>query len=63
MKLFAVVISVMFFVASALSQGSNGVLATLIENGTRKVALERIRTASAADINDPQPDGSRPIHW
>src|SRR5689334_10478532 len=46
-----------------LSQRPKGSLATLIENGDRKAALERIRTASAADINEPQPDGSRPIHW
>jgi ankyrin repeat protein len=62
-KRFSVVISVMLFVASVSAQSSKGALATLIENGDRKAALERIRTASAADINDPQPDGSRPIHW
>src|SRR5262245_61616863 len=48
---------------TVFSQSSNGSLATIIENGNRKAALERIRTASAADVNAPQPDGSRPIHW
>jgi uncharacterized protein len=46
-----------------LAQTTKGALATLIESGNRKAALERIRTASVTDINDPQPDGSRPIHW
>jgi ankyrin repeat protein len=46
-----------------LSQTPKGALATLIESGNRKAALERIRTASVADINESQPDGTRPIHW
>ena len=46
-----------------LAQSSKGALASLIETGNRKAALERIRTASVADINDAQPDGTRPIHW
>ncbi len=36
-------------------------LASLIESGNRKAALERIRTG--ADVNAAQPDGTRPIHW
>ena len=36
-------------------------LADLIEAGNRKAALEQIR--AGADVNAPQPDGTRPIHW
>ncbi len=36
-------------------------LATLIQAGNHKAALERIR--AGADVNEPQPDGTRPIHW
>ena len=38
-----------------------GSLATLIQNGNRKAALEKIR--AGADVNEAQPDGTRPIHW
>src|SRR5205809_3953818 len=41
---------------------SRGSLADLIQAGNRKTALDRIRT-SGADVNEPQPDGTRPIHW
>jgi ankyrin repeat protein len=44
-----------------LAQGSKGSLASLIESGNRKTALERIR--AGADVNEAQPDGSRPVHW
>jgi ankyrin repeat protein len=37
-------------------------LADLIQSGNRKAALERIRTVGA-DVNEAQPDGTRPIHW
>jgi ankyrin repeat protein len=37
-------------------------LADLIQAGNRKAALERLRTAGV-DVNEPQPDGTRPIHW
>ena len=36
-------------------------LANLIQAGNRKAALDRIRTG--ADVNEAQPDGTRPIHW
>jgi ankyrin repeat protein len=45
----------------ALAQTPKGALASLIETGNRKAALERIRTG--ADVNEAQPDGTRPIHW
>ena len=35
-------------------------LANLIQTGNRKAALEKIR--AGADVNQPQPDGTRPIH-
>ena len=36
-------------------------LADLIQAGNRKAALDRIR--AGADVNEAQPDGTRPIHW
>src|SRR6187549_600016 len=41
--------------------GQSGSLADLIRTGNRKAALERIR--GGADVNEAQPDGTRPIHW
>jgi uncharacterized protein len=37
-------------------------LGDLIQAGNRKTALDRIRTGGA-DVNEAQPDGTRPIHW
>jgi ankyrin repeat protein len=49
-------------IASLLAaQTRQGTLATLIQKGDRKSALEKIR--AGADVNEPQPDGTRPIHW
>ena len=36
-------------------------LANLIQAGNRKAALDKIR--AGADVNEAQPDGTRPIHW
>ena len=36
-------------------------IASLIQAGDRKGALARIR--AGADVNEAQPDGTRPIHW
>ena len=36
-------------------------LADLIQAGNRKAALDGIRTG--ANVNESQPDGTRPIHW
>jgi uncharacterized protein len=44
-------------VGPALAQS----LADLIQHGNRKAALEKIR--AGADVNEAQPDGTRPIHW
>lgn len=47
----------------AVAQTPKETLASLIEFGNRKAALERIRIGTLADVNAAQPDGSRPIHW
>jgi ankyrin repeat protein len=55
-----------FFVTAAvgpvLGQAQKSSIADLIQSGNRKTALDRIRTGGA-DVNEPQPDGTRPIHW
>ncbi|HLI83612.1 MAG TPA: ankyrin repeat domain-containing protein [Bryobacteraceae bacterium] len=51
-------------IAAALplyAQALKASLADLIEQGNRSAALERIR--AGADVNEAQPDGTRPIHW
>jgi len=47
--------------APFLAQTSGESLANLIEARNRKAALDRIR--AGADVNQAQPDGTRPIHW
>ena len=47
-------------IAPAVGQ-SRSPLADLIQSGNRKAALDRIR--AGADVNEAQPDGTRPIHW
>jgi ankyrin repeat protein len=47
-------------VAPVLGQSTVS-LADLIQAGNRKAALDRIR--AGADVNEAQPDGTRPIHW
>jgi ankyrin repeat protein len=51
----------MFSATPLLGQAPRGALASLIEAGNRNAALERIR--AGANVNEAQPDGSRPIHW
>jgi uncharacterized protein len=57
--------SILFWVIVAalpiLAQTRQGSLATLIQKGDRKTALAKIR--AGADVNEAQPDGTRPIHW
>jgi uncharacterized protein len=48
-------------VGPVLAQAPKGTLASLIEAGNRKAALEMIR--AGADVNEAQPDGTRPIQW
>ena len=47
--------------AHIVAQAQQGKLASLIQAGDRKAALDMIR--SGADVNEAQPDGTRPIHW
>jgi len=44
-----------------LAQAQQGKLASLIQAGNRKAALDMIK--AGADVNEAQPDGTRPIHW
>ena len=53
--------AVFCFAAAALAQTQQNSLASLMEAGNRKAALEKIR--AGADVNEAQPDGTRPIHW
>ena len=55
------VISVIVAAVPVLAQTQQDSLARLIQTGNRKAALEKIR--AGADVNEAQPDGTRPIHW
>src|SRR3954467_5585375 len=46
---------------SAWAQAPKASLADFIQSGNRQAALERIR--AGADVNEAQPDGTRPVHW
>ena len=47
---------------SAAGAGSRRILSPIsFKTGNRKAALDRIR--AGADVNEAQPDGTRPIHW
>ena len=46
---------------TVVAQTRPATLANLIQRGDRKAALESIR--AGADVNEAQPDGTRPIHW
>ncbi len=60
-KRLTFVIVVMLAAGPLLAQNSEVTLAGLIEAGRREAALERIRAGE--DVNQPQPDGTLPIHW
>ena len=59
------ILTAVCMIAAALPGRAEGpapaALANLIQTGNRKAALEKIR--SGADVNEAQPDGTRPIHW
>ena len=59
--LVSLVFVAMLAAAPLLAQNSEATLAGLIEANRREAALERIRAGE--DVNEPQPDGTRPIHW
>src|SRR5687767_15214302 len=56
----ALLVCALVAVAPAVAQSTSS-LADLIRAGNRKAALDRIHTG--ADVNEAQPDGTRPIHW
>ena len=63
MKRF-ILITVILLVAAAapiLPQTQSGQLASVIQEGRRAAALAMIQ--AGADVNEAQPDGTRPIHW
>src|SRR5580692_6024237 len=47
--------------APVLGEVSKDSLASLIQAGNHKEALARIH--AGADVNEAQPDGTRPVHW
>ena len=58
------ILAIVFVVSATslyLAQDRPGRLASLIQAGNRMAALDMIR--SGADVNEAQPDGTRPIHW
>jgi uncharacterized protein len=56
-----VAVSVLAAAAPILAQSSKDSLANLIQAGDHKAALAKIR--AGVDVNEAQPDGTRPIHW
>jgi len=61
MKRFVLAVCCAAAAAPVWAQAPKSSLADLIEAGNRKAALEKIR--AGADVNEAQPDGTRPIHW
>src|SRR5579863_2856007 len=59
-KLALACVCLLAAVEPAVGQSGSS-LANLIQAGNRKAALDRIR--AGADVNEAQPDGTRPIHW
>jgi ankyrin repeat protein len=55
------ILIILVFATLIAAQTRPGSLTTLIQKGDRKAALEKIR--AGADVNEAQPDGTRPIHW
>jgi ankyrin repeat protein len=55
------IVGVVAVAALFLAQAQQGKLASLIQAGNRKAALDMIR--AGGDVNEAQPDGTRPIHW
>lgn len=59
-----IVLTITLIVAAGamfLAQSTQGELASRIQAGDRRAALEMIE--AGADVNEAQPDGTRPIHW
>jgi len=60
-KRLIVAVCVIAGASPILAQAPKDSLANLIQAGDRKAALARIR--AGADVNEAQPDGTRPLHW
>ena len=58
-RLIVSIVALLCVAAGAQAQKDS--LASLIQEGNRKAALNQIR--AGADVNEAQPDGTRPIHW
>jgi ankyrin repeat protein len=61
MKRSILAVFIVIAAAPMWAQAQKDSLASLIQSGNRKVALDKIR--AGADVNEAQPDGTRPIHW
>ena len=63
MKRLMLLIGLLLVTAAAplLAQAQAARLATVIQEGRRTAALAMIK--AGADVNEAQPDGTRPIHW
>src|SRR5678810_169 len=63
MKRFILITAILLVATAApiLPQAQPGQLATAIKEGRRAAALALIQ--SGVDVNEAQPDGTRPIHW
>jgi len=55
------ILAVCCVAAAAMPVLAQDSLANLIEAGNRKAALDKIK--AGADVNQAQPDGTRPVHW
>ena len=60
-KTFAIICATALALPVWAAEAPKESLASLIQHGNRKAALEQIR--AGADVNEAQPDGTRPIHW
>jgi uncharacterized protein len=60
-KRFSLAIFVVLAAAPIWAQTKPDSLASLIQTGNRNLALDKIR--AGADVNEAQPDGTRPVHW
>jgi ankyrin repeat protein len=61
-RLILAVFCLIAAVGTVLGQSQKSSLADLIQSGNRKAALDRIHS-TGTDVNEAQPDGTRPIHW
>jgi ankyrin repeat protein len=60
-RMIAALFCAVVAIIPVFAQTQKDSLANLIQEGNRKAALGQIR--AGADVNEAQPDGTRPIHW